>query len=73
MRTGSTHRLERLVLIVPAVLPLLWWEVMSNHSQVHAWFTYRSIAFALGLVATVALLPLGVEAADPEEDRATDV
>lgn len=33
-------------LVVPA-----WYEVLRNHSQIHAFFTYRSITIAWGLLA----------------------
>jgi hypothetical protein len=31
-------------------IPLLWYLVVSNHSQIHAWFTYRSLPTALACV-----------------------
>ena len=39
----------------PALLPFVWFEIASNHSQIHYWFTYRSIPIALG-VALLAVL-----------------
>ena len=48
---GST----RLIIAAPALLPLLWFEVLRNHSLVHVLFVYRSLAVSAGIVA-VALL-----------------
>jgi len=42
---------DRLLLSVPALIPIVWFELLRNHSQVHALFTYRSIAVALGIAA----------------------
>lgn len=42
----------------PAAIPLVWVEVVRNHSIVHAWFTYRSLAMSLCIVAAAALLAL---------------
>jgi hypothetical protein len=39
----------------PALLPFLWFEVASNHSQIHYWFTYRSLPIALGVVLLAVL------------------
>jgi hypothetical protein len=36
------------ILTVPVFVPILWFEALSNHSQIHFWFTYRSLALALG-------------------------
>lgn len=30
-----------LLLALPALFPYVWYAVLGNHSQVHAWFTYR--------------------------------
>jgi hypothetical protein len=43
------------VATAPALLPFLWFELASNHSQVHHWFTYRSIPLALGVVLLAVL------------------
>jgi len=40
--------------LVVAALPFAWYVVLSNHSQIHAWFTYRS------LPASLAVLTAGV-------------
>jgi hypothetical protein len=33
-----------------ATIPALWYEVVSNHSQIHAWFTYRSLPVSLSVL-----------------------
>jgi hypothetical protein len=45
----------RLVIAAPAVLPLLWFELLRNHSLVHVLFAYRSLGATAGIIA-VALL-----------------
>lgn len=64
---GRAEVVHRLPIVAPAIIPVIWWEVMSNHSQVHAWFTYRSLPVALGLVAAVALLPVVTSHATPDD------
>lgn len=39
-------------LLIVSILPFVWYLVLANHSQIHAWFTYRLLAgfvFAVGL------------------------
>ena len=59
--------LDRLLVAAPAVLPLLWFEVMRNHTQVHVGFTYRSWGVIAGVVtvALVARLPAAEPSAEP--------
>ena len=49
---------DRLIIASPAVIPLVWYEILKNHSQVHVWFTYRSIALVIGIVAAAAVIGL---------------
>ena len=49
---GLPRWTDRALLAAPAALPLIWYEILRNHSQVHYWFTYRSVAIALGILAT---------------------
>jgi len=37
------------VLAIAALIPFSWYEVLSNHSQIHAFFTNRGIPTALGI------------------------
>ena len=46
---------SRLVIGLPALLPLVWFEVLRNHSMVHVLFVYRSLGVSVGIIA-VALL-----------------
>lgn len=49
-------------LLVIAALPIVWYMVLSNHSQIHAWFTYRLLAvtvFAVGLMFISGYAGLG--------------
>lgn len=39
---------------VLSLIPLAWYEIVSNHSQIHAWFTFRALPTSL------AVLMLGV-------------
>lgn len=48
---GTTAVLALPVLVVPA-----WYELFSNHSQVHAYFAHRSIPVALGVGLAACLL-----------------
>lgn len=61
--------LDRLLLAAPAVLPLLWFEVMRNHTQVHAGFTYRSWGVVAGVIA--AALVVRLHAIEPDAVSAT--
>lgn len=43
-----------------AVTPFIWYELVSNHSQIHAWFTFRSLSVSLAALTTgVATLLAG--------------
>ncbi len=62
-------------LVVP-----FWYQILRNHSQIHAFFTYRSITVALGLLAFAwlaashapgpAAVAEAVQAADQDEPAA---
>jgi hypothetical protein len=40
----------------PALIPILWFELLSNHSQIHAFFVSRSMAAAMGVIFVAAAL-----------------
>ena len=58
--------------VAAAVLVLpVWYEIASNHSQVHAWFTYRSLPVALGVVL-MALLARRPTVSEPDSNSAAN-
>lgn len=67
-RRSPSESMARGVIAATALVPFTWFEVASNHSQIHAWFTYRSIPMALGVVlmATLATRPESVSEPDPK-------
>jgi len=40
----------------PVLIPVLWFETLSSHSQMHAFFVARSAAAALGVVLASLLI-----------------
>lgn len=58
---GRLHYL--LLYALAASAPLVWFVVVSNHSQIHAWFTFRSLPAALGCL-TAGAVGLAVPAPD---------
>jgi hypothetical protein len=46
----------RLILAAPAAMPLVWFEVLRNHSLVHVGFVYRSVGVSAGVVALALLV-----------------
>lgn len=44
------------VLLLAALIPFVWYEVLSNHSQIHAFFTNRGVPTALGIATAAALV-----------------
>ena len=61
-RREPAARLTVAIAAAPAVVPFVWYEVLSNHSQIHHWFTYRSLPIALGVLLLAVLTPDGAEA-----------
>lgn len=47
-----------LLLMVPVAAPVVWYTVMSNHSQIHAFFTYRAVPGAVGVLAAAGVTAL---------------
>lgn len=55
------------MLAAPTLLVPAWYELLSNHSQIHAFFTYRSIPGAIGIgTAACVLVAVRRRAAAPE-------
>jgi hypothetical protein len=42
---------DRAILVAPILIIVIWYELLRNHSQIHYWFTYRSIAAGIGVIA----------------------
>lgn len=47
-RRTDVHRW--LLLASPVAILPVWYELLRNHSQLHAWFTYRSLGLASGIL-----------------------
>jgi hypothetical protein len=50
-RALISRRVEPIYALVSvglAIVPLIWYEALSNHSQIHFWITYKSLPLALG-------------------------
>jgi hypothetical protein len=59
--------------LLPAALPLVWYEIFRNHSEIHYFFTYVWAAFALLCACTGLLLSLDTgSASGGRPDRAAD-
>ncbi|MEH3076220.1 MAG: hypothetical protein PGN11_06005 [Quadrisphaera sp.] len=56
LRGGASRLAVAAVLAAPALVVPAWYEVLSNHSQVHAFFTYRSVPAAVGVVVAACVL-----------------
>ena len=62
-RRSGTSALKWLgLLALPSFIPLIWLEVLSNHSQIHQHFTYRALPFASGLLLLVVYAVVRIEA-----------
>lgn len=63
-----TDRLiDRLIVASPALIPIVWSEILKSHIQVHVRFTYRSIPIAVGVIeaaSAIVLRPV-VDAGEP--------
>lgn len=44
------------VLVLSASVVIIWYEVLNNHSQIHAFFVYRGLPTILGVILFAALL-----------------
>lgn len=40
----------------PLLIPFVWFETLSNHTQIHAWITYRPLGSCLGILIAAAIL-----------------
>lgn len=48
-----------LILVAPVLIPIVWFELLSNHTQTHMQFTYRSASAAIAIMFAAALLASG--------------
>ncbi len=44
------------ILSSPLLIPFIWFEVLSNHTQVHTWMTYRTAASCIGILIAAAII-----------------
>ena len=56
-----------LALSAPALIVPVWYEILKNHSQIHAFFTYRALPVACGVVIGAGLLAASLF--DAEQDN----
>jgi hypothetical protein len=40
----------------PALIPFVWFEILSNHTQIHDWMVYRPIASCIGIPIAAAII-----------------
>ena len=52
-----------------AGIPFVWFEVLSNHTQIHPFTTYRPIASCIGILIAAALMASGVSKGQPAGER----
>ena len=50
LRHGWRALVAGAIVAAAALVVPLWYEILRNHSQIHAFFTYRSITVALGVI-----------------------
>ncbi|MEM9513451.1 MAG: hypothetical protein AAGA42_01230 [Actinomycetota bacterium] len=60
---------DRLVVGSASLIVPVWFELLRNHSQLHSWFTYRSLPLAFGVVLATTVLPLRELAVDRVVER----
>jgi hypothetical protein len=48
----------------PVLIPIVWFETLSNHTQIHTMFVIRSAAAAIGVVAAAALMAADITRED---------
>ena len=48
----------------PVLIPIAWFEILSNHTQTHTFFVVRSAAAAIGVAVAAALIAAKVTRED---------
>ena len=56
----------------PVLIPIIWFEILSNHTQIHTFFVLRSGAAAIGVAVASALIAANVTREDSGVSGATD-
>jgi hypothetical protein len=67
-RHGAARLRVALALSAPALIPVTWLLVLSNHSQIHTFFVYRDVPVALGILLGACLVAAGAPRA-PSRSR----
>ena len=62
-----------LLVVSPALIPIVWMELLRNHSIVHAWFVYRSLGLSLGILVAASMFVLVAANRLPRKVRADHV
>jgi len=44
------------ILSSPLLIPFVWFETLSNHTQIHIWFTYRTVVSCFGILIAAAII-----------------
>ncbi len=52
----------------PSLIPIAWFEILSNHSQIHAFFVSRSAAASIGVLVSAAVLSSRLAGLDHPHD-----
>lgn len=60
IKERTLDRATFLWLAWPALIPVAWFELLSNHSQIHAPFVARSAAVSVGIILASALIAANV-------------
>ena len=44
------------LLVSPLLIPFCWFELLSNHTQIHTWMVYRTAASCFGILIAAAII-----------------
>lgn len=51
-KNKSNNIISKLPVLMVGVYPIVWYALLTNHSKVHFWFTYRNLAITIFAVLT---------------------
>jgi len=51
------------ILCLPILIPFGWFELLSNHTQIHTWMVYRTAASCFGILMAAAIIASRAEPA----------